>query len=332
MKTGGYFPFPNDVIDKLLFKLTGAEFKILSVIIRQTAGWKKQWDRISTSQFQKKSGLSKPGVMVSIDVLIDNNLILCEKVNEDGKLPANWYALFGETNEAARLVRSPDQYGHLTGKAILLEMGKSVDQLGEKLVRSPYPQKKDRVKTKQQTTTVVVNIDPEPEPHPNIKSDQTIIEGAVLAKYRAQIMDRPPSQNALRDALELYQVDQLEEAIERMPAVLKDIKDGNGVLGLACKAVKNPHWWRQDDGGNGKAKPTHEEAEKARAINGFTRAVSNYRTLSPETGTTQRGDTQGYMINVMRPYAGWYDCIDNLGDIVGMQFSEYDALMNGGAK
>ncbi len=142
MNDGGYFPFPNDVIDTLLSKLTGAEFKVLSIVIRQTLGWRRHWDRIAVSQFRKKGGMSKAGVVVSLDVLIENKLILCEKVKEEGKLPENWYALFGDTNEKDRLVRSPDQYDKQTSMLIILDLVRSVDQLGDKLVRSPAPQKK----------------------------------------------------------------------------------------------------------------------------------------------------------------------------------------------
>jgi len=89
----------------------------------------------------------------------------------------------------------------------------------------------------------------EEEPYPTIKSDATIIEGAILAKFRNQIMDRPPSPNKVRDALESYRVDQLLEAIDRIPIVLKpkDVKtriDGNYALSLAIGAAKNPSWWR----------------------------------------------------------------------------------------
>lgn len=108
----------------------------------------------------------------------------------------------------------------------------------------------DREKTT--TEEVVVDSpsagDEEPEPYPNTDNDATVVEGAILAKYRAQIMDRPPSPNALRDALEAYRVDQLTEAIDRMPDVLRDVKDGNGALGLACKTAKNPTWWRKGEG------------------------------------------------------------------------------------
>ena len=106
---------------------------------------------------------------------------------------------------------------------------------------------------REETTTEEVVADlpsADEEPMLTIKSDATIIEGAILTKYRSQIMDRPPSPNALRDALESWRVDQLTEAIERMPLVLKNIRDGNGVLGLACKAAANPGWWSNDgDGG-----------------------------------------------------------------------------------
>lgn len=99
----------------------------------------------------------------------------------------------------------------------------------------------------EKTTTEAVVDRPsalEEEPIPNIRSDQVVIEGAIIAKYRSQIMEIPPSQTRLRDALELYSVDQLQEAIARMPDILRDgIQDGNGVLGLACKAIRNPHWW-----------------------------------------------------------------------------------------
>lgn len=106
---------------------------------------------------------------------------------------------------------------------------------------------KIRSEEEKKTTTEAAVARPsvlEEEPIPNIRSDQVVIEGAILAKYRSQIMEIPPSQTGLRDALELYSVDQLQEAIQRMPDILRDgIQDGNGVLGLACKAVRNPHWW-----------------------------------------------------------------------------------------
>lgn len=56
---------PNFIFEEYLDKLTGAEYKILSWVFRQTFGWvnektgrRKMRDYISHSQFQKKTGLS----------------------------------------------------------------------------------------------------------------------------------------------------------------------------------------------------------------------------------------------------------------------------------
>jgi hypothetical protein len=121
---------------------------------------------------------------------------------------------------------------------------------------------------------VVVALDKKEEkkesepPVLTIKSDATIVEGAILAKYRTQIMDKPPSPAKLRDALESYRVDQLTEAIDRMPVILKpkDPKttiDGDYVLSLACGAAKNTHWWRTEEVGVVNEKKTQTEAERA---------------------------------------------------------------------
>lgn len=73
---------PNLVFDILLPTLTLAEIKLLLIIIRQTNGWfdeatkrRKIRDRISHSQFIKKSGLSRRIVIATIQKLIDKKLI-----------------------------------------------------------------------------------------------------------------------------------------------------------------------------------------------------------------------------------------------------------------
>jgi phage replication O-like protein O len=253
-KKNGYTSVPNAIIDDLMAHLSGAEYKVLNVVLRKTVGWRKHWDKIPLSQFTKLCGLSKPGVMAVLDSLVEKKLILCRKINADGKLPENWYALYGETNKKAKLVNSVDQSSQFTGKLILLELVNSVDHLTLKLVNSVYPQKKEEQKKTKQTSSVgdvPSVIDPEP-PVLTIKSDATIVEGAILNKYRSQIADRPPAPAKIRDALEVYRVDQLTEAIDRMPLVLKPKKpttvvDGNYVLALACGTAKNPGWWNGEE-------------------------------------------------------------------------------------
>ncbi len=74
---------PNIVFDAYLPNLPMAELKILLVIIRQTLGWmdkntgqRKTRDRISHSQFQRKTGLSSRSTTNAIQSLHMQKLIL----------------------------------------------------------------------------------------------------------------------------------------------------------------------------------------------------------------------------------------------------------------
>jgi hypothetical protein len=80
-----YFPMPNEIIDQTIKSLTGSEFKILSIITRNTLGWHKQFDYISTSQFMGLACLSNRQVIDSIRNLEKNGFIKiifkCHKCN-----------------------------------------------------------------------------------------------------------------------------------------------------------------------------------------------------------------------------------------------------------
>ena len=73
---------PNFVFDALLPALSMAELKVLLVVIRQTLGWvdartgqRKTRDRISQSQFQRKTGLSRRSMTNAIQSLHQKNII-----------------------------------------------------------------------------------------------------------------------------------------------------------------------------------------------------------------------------------------------------------------
>lgn len=74
---------PNIVFDKFLPEFSLAELKLLLIIIRQTQGWvnkksgkRKTRDRISHSQFIKKTGLSRRVISKTIQSLVDKGLIV----------------------------------------------------------------------------------------------------------------------------------------------------------------------------------------------------------------------------------------------------------------
>ena len=73
---------PNVLLDNYLPSLTGAELKILLVIIRQNYGWmdsrtgkRKTRDRISHSQFKEKTGLCSKIISKAIQSLVLKGLI-----------------------------------------------------------------------------------------------------------------------------------------------------------------------------------------------------------------------------------------------------------------
>lgn len=73
---------PNILFDQHLPNLTGAEVKILLIIIRQTIGWidkstgnRKTRDRITQSQFRIKTGLAPRIISKTLKMLSDKDLI-----------------------------------------------------------------------------------------------------------------------------------------------------------------------------------------------------------------------------------------------------------------
>jgi hypothetical protein len=76
------FQVSNMVVDRYFAELTGAEVKLLIVIIRQTHGWidqrtgkRKTRDWISHSQFVKKTGLSRRVISSAVQSLVAKGLI-----------------------------------------------------------------------------------------------------------------------------------------------------------------------------------------------------------------------------------------------------------------
>lgn len=76
-----YVQFPTYILDCLLNELSGTEFKILSLIIRNTIGWYKSFDSISLTQFMNKLSLSKPSVIKALKSLQSKKYIIIKRTN-----------------------------------------------------------------------------------------------------------------------------------------------------------------------------------------------------------------------------------------------------------
>lgn len=73
-----YFQTPNDLVDHWLPLLGEAELKVLLLIIRKTFGWHKDRDRISLSQMEKYTGMTRAACCKAINLLIQKGIILKE--------------------------------------------------------------------------------------------------------------------------------------------------------------------------------------------------------------------------------------------------------------
>ena len=71
--------YPNIVLDELMQDMSGAEFKVISVIVRKTFGWHKDRDVISYSQIQSISGLSTNAIKKAIVELKKKDLLVVKR-------------------------------------------------------------------------------------------------------------------------------------------------------------------------------------------------------------------------------------------------------------
>jgi phage replication O-like protein O len=60
-------------------KLGAGEVAVLCVVIRKTIAWNKESDKISGSTFVKMTGLSKRGVIYSINKLVNSSLLVVDR-------------------------------------------------------------------------------------------------------------------------------------------------------------------------------------------------------------------------------------------------------------
>jgi len=77
IQSPNYTQIPNEILDKWMCELNGSELKILLKICRNTLGWNKKKDKISITQLEKSTGLSRPQIISATKKLIEHDLIIC---------------------------------------------------------------------------------------------------------------------------------------------------------------------------------------------------------------------------------------------------------------
>jgi phage replication O-like protein O len=129
-----YTQTPNIFFDEIIKELTFSELKVMLVVMRKTFGWQKKKDKISYSQIQDISGLSRQGVHDGLHGLMQKGYLRSEKT---GQLYS--YSLIIESDN----VNAVDQSGKTTGQRSRPLPVNAVDQLSQKPVYPVDTQKKE---------------------------------------------------------------------------------------------------------------------------------------------------------------------------------------------
>ncbi len=79
-----YTQSPNVLFDEIFKTLKEGELRIVLVLIRQTFGWHKEWDRISIGILAKKSSMERKSVQRSVKTLIEKGLIEEKRYGKNG--------------------------------------------------------------------------------------------------------------------------------------------------------------------------------------------------------------------------------------------------------
>lgn len=79
-KEDGYTAIANEIMERLYaITLSGSEYRVILCVLRKTYGWHKKVDKISLSQFEEETNLSRRQVCTILDRLVNNRLLFKEK-------------------------------------------------------------------------------------------------------------------------------------------------------------------------------------------------------------------------------------------------------------
>ena len=110
----GYVKIANELIEQLArLYLSGNEWRVVLVVIRKTYGWNKKTDKISLTQFQELTKLSRPSVVRALKKLVAKQILVAKQqpfINEYGlnKLYKEWTSSYTDTS--SRFATTPSSY------------------------------------------------------------------------------------------------------------------------------------------------------------------------------------------------------------------------------
>lgn len=135
-------PVPNALFEHVFPNLRPGALRVLLAIVRLTYGWQKVSDRISYTQLQKLTGLSREGVNNAVKEL---GSLITIRAGAKGK-GANEYSLNVDVSTGA-LVRISDQSEKLTSQNRAEQVVRKVDSSKERIPKKEEARKNARALT-----------------------------------------------------------------------------------------------------------------------------------------------------------------------------------------
>lgn len=104
--TPNFTQYPNEILDKWMPHLTGNQFKIINVFVRQIYGYHKDYNKISIRQISDKTGISVSKVFKDVKILIS---IGCLNIIKKGtKSEPHTYQIINITDELPEKIINTD--------------------------------------------------------------------------------------------------------------------------------------------------------------------------------------------------------------------------------
>lgn len=314
----GFYPMLNDVHDKVVKDLPLAECALFEHLWRKLIGWNKFSDEISISQLVKETSGSRATILRLLKSLEAKRWIVVSRSVTDKVRDTNTISI----PECPGIKILLGWCQNDTTPGIDMTLGGGV-----KMIHTTDSSSTDSLQTNNNTPLASL-------PEKKSNRDMVLANGMT----RGELLDLVEFKPAVINYRNEEHMDILaylgEQPRERVEWAVEQTKAENGGRGIGANGALK--WiYNGVDQYEYRHKLKAESAvsaglpEDEKAISGMSRLIEEFRTIG-DNGQSRTGSTRQATINRLSPYRKWYDTIDNLGDIVGMQLDEYEALMDGG--
>ena len=351
----GFYPVLNEIHDKAARELPLAELGLFEHIWRKLIGWNQFEDEISISQLVKETASSRATIIRlrnSLEakrwiVVTRQSSVTERKFTSKIAIPAcpgiimrlGWYQIdtkggiemipgggikIRHTTDSSSTDRSKNNNDHDNSGYRVNAQIKSIE---DGVMR--IPDEGEFTDRAVPTNEIAAQQKPLPslskQPGHNngeLPNGMKVQDFYALIEFKVGIVKRGVDEHqGMVDYLSTVPEDRLKTVVKH--AIVDNTPPRFGLQYIYEHCDQWDYWSKR---WNVQKKPK-QRTDKQIAVRDMQRLVSDYRTYDPETGIDRNANTLLFLTNSMSRHAKWYDTVDNFGDIVGMQLSEYEEMM-----